>query len=66
MKANNDSQSSMFTKLSVKKKKDSKEEPQSMIDQFNKKLLEKGTDRPLIPSDLPQAGKYLEKRFDRP
>jgi hypothetical protein len=55
-----ESQISQFNRLSQK------HPPESLIDQFNKKLLEKGTDRVVQPSDLPQGKVYLEKKFDRP
>ncbi len=36
--------------------------PQSMIDEFNKKLVEKGTSYPVLPSELPQVSVYLQKK----
>ena len=36
-----------------------------MIDEFNKKLLEKGTTVGVLPSELPPMSKYLAKR-ERP
>jgi hypothetical protein len=33
-----------------------------VIDEFNKKLVEKGTSYPVLPSELPQISKYLQKK----
>ena len=38
----------------------------SLIDEFNKKLVEKGTSYPVLPSELPQISKYLQKKQERP
>lgn len=44
-----------FQNFAVEKSKN----PSSLIDEFNKKLVEKGTSYPVHPSELPQVSQYL-------
>eukprot|EP00347_Sterkiella_histriomuscorum_P018925 403343640 len=43
-----------------------KKEAESLIDEFNKKLVDKGTDQIILPSEMPKAKQYLIKKIERP
>lgn len=41
-------------------------QPSSLMDEFNKKLLEKGPSFGVLPHEMPIMSKYLQKKPERP
>jgi len=41
-------------------------QPSSLVDEFNKKLMEKGPSFGVLPHEMPAISQYLQKKPERP